>query len=169
MPKLASVGADQGYAAERVWEDTEQRGLVAYIPPQKTMLPSDGQPRTNAQRLALEARARTKSEHGLWAYQRRMADAEGAIAELKTLHALDRVRCRGTPAFHVQLLLGSAAVNLKRLAAHAPPAQNGVAAATNAAAARPSTHHRHAGIAKQHRLTIDNDQALVWTVTVCLN
>jgi hypothetical protein len=26
-----------------------------------------------------------------------MADAESVIAELKNLHALDRVRCRGTP------------------------------------------------------------------------
>ena len=75
------------------------------------MLPQGDQPRTNAQRLALEARVRAKSEHGLWAYQRRMADAEGVIAELKTVHALGRVRCRGTPAFHIQLLVGSAALN----------------------------------------------------------
>src|SRR5262249_50794314 len=119
VPALASVGADQGYAAERVWEDAARRGVIAFIPPQKTMLPKDERPRTTAQRLALQAKARTKSEHGLWAYQRRMADAEGVIGELKTLHALDRVRCRGTPAFHVQLLVGSAAVNLKRLAMHA--------------------------------------------------
>ena len=88
------------------------------------MLPRDGrEPRTNAQRLALEARARAKSDAGVWAYRRRMADAEGVIAELKNQHGLDRVRCRGTPAFHVQLLLGCAAINLKRLAAHAPTAQ----------------------------------------------
>jgi transposase len=168
-PKLASVGADRGYAAERVWEDTAQRGLVAYIPPQKTMLPKCGEPRTNAQRLALEARAPTKSEHGLWAYQRRMADAEGVIAELKTLHTLDRVRCRGTPAFHIQLLVGSAAVNLKRLAAHAPTAQEGVAAATKTAAAKPPAHHQHTGPAEHQRLTLSNDSHLVWTVSLCLN
>jgi Transposase DDE domain len=45
------------------------------------------------------------------------------IAELKNQHRLDRVRCRGTPAFHVQLLLGCAAINLKRLAKHVPTVQ----------------------------------------------
>lgn len=136
LPALASVGADQGFAAERVWEDAAERRLVAYIPPQKTMLPRPGsEPRTNAQRLALQARARAKSERGLWAYRRRITDAEGVIAELKTLHGLDRVRCRGTPAFHVQLLLGCAAINLKRLAAHAPSAQQGFAAAPKRARA----------------------------------
>ena len=170
LPELASVGADQGYAAERVWEDAVQRGIVAYIPPQKTMLPREGgEPRTNAQRLALEARARTKSEQGLWAYQRRMADAEGVIGELKTLHALDRVRCRGTPAFHVQLLVGSAAVNLKRLAAHASTAQEGVAAAAEAAAADPAADRQHPGLPKQQRLILGNDSDLVWTVSLCLN
>ena len=168
LPKLASVGADQGYAAERVWEDAAQRGIVAYVPPPKTMLPTR-EPRTNAQRLALEARARTTSEHGLWAYQRRMADAEGVIAELKTLHALDRVRCRGRPAFHLQLLVGSAAVNLKRLAAHAPTAHPGVAAATQATAAEPTADHQHAGLPKQQRPTVSDNPHLVWTVSLCLN
>src|SRR5439155_17134710 len=92
LPELASVGADQGFAAERVWEDAAERRIVAHIPPQKTMLPRDGrQPRTNAQRLALEARARAKSDDGVWAHRRRMADAEGVIAELKNQHGLDRV------------------------------------------------------------------------------
>jgi transposase len=168
VPKLASVGADQGYAAERVWEDAAQRGIVAYIPPQKTMLPKGGDPRTNAQRLALEARARTKTTLGLWAYQRRMADAEGVIAELKTQHALDRVRRRGRPAFHVQLLVGSAAVNLKRLAAHAPTAQEGVAAATEGAAADPTTDRQHPET-KQQPLTLSNNRNLLWTVSLCLN
>ena len=169
MPTLVSVGADQGYAAERVWADAAQRGIVAYIPPQKTMLPKGSEPRTNAQRLALAARARTKSEAGLWAYQRRMADAEGVIAELKTLHALDRVRCRGTPAFHLQLLLGSAAVNLKRLAAHVPPAQEGAAAAAEAAAAEPTADRQHTGLPEHQRLILSNDSHLVWTVSLCLN
>ena len=169
MPKLASVGADQGYAGERVWEDAAERGLVAYIPPQKTMLPKGGAARTNAQRLALEARARTKSERGLWAYQRRMADGEGVIAELKTLHALDRVRCRGTPAFHVQLLVGSAAVNLKRLAAHAPTVQEGVAAAAEAAAIAPAVGRQQPGSPTQQRPRASNERHLVWTVSLCLN
>src|SRR5439155_21047011 len=129
-------GTEQGFAAERVWEDAAERRIVAHIPPQKTMLPRDGrQPRTNAQRLALEARARAKSDDGVWAHRRRMADAEGVIAELKNQHGLDRVRCRGTPAFHLQLLLGCAAINLKRLAAHAPTAHDGVAATPKAAIA----------------------------------
>jgi transposase len=168
LPRLASVGADQGYAAERVWEDATQRGIVAYIPPQKTMLPKR-EPRTNAQRLALEARARMKSEHGLWAYRRRMADAEGVIAELKTLHAFDRVRCRGTPAFHVQLLVGSAALNLKRLAKHAPAAHEGVAAAPAAAAA---AHNTGSDQPQRNHLRATNGidrKQLVWTVSLCLN
>lgn len=169
VPELASVGADQGYAAERVWADAAQRGLAAYVPPQKTMLPKGGEPRTNAQRLALEARARTKSERGLWAYQRRMADAEGVIAELKTLHALDRVRCRGTPAFHVQLLVASAAVNLKRLARHGPTAHEGVAAAPALVATAP-----HGGTSQPQRdhprpTLPTNAKQIVWTVSLCLN
>src|SRR5713101_9379415 len=39
-PELASVGADSGFAAERSWRRLQRRGLVAYIPPQPTMLPS---------------------------------------------------------------------------------------------------------------------------------
>ena len=98
LPELVSVGADQGFAAERVWEDAAERGIVAYIPPQKTMRPREGRaPRTKAQQLALAARTRAKNEHGLWAYRRRTVDAEGVIAELKNHHALDRARCRGTP------------------------------------------------------------------------
>ena len=57
-----------------------------------------------------------------------MADAEGVIGELKTQHGLDRARCRGTPLFHVQLLVGCAALNLKRLATHAGEAAEGRAA-----------------------------------------
>ena len=170
LPELASVGADQGFAAERVWADAAERRLLAYIPPQPLMLPRDGhKPRTNAQRLALEAKSRTKSDAGVWAYRRRMADAEGVIAELKNLHGLDRVRCRGTPAFHVQLLLGCAAINLKRLAKHAPTANEGVAAAPAAAAGAlssgPNQRQR-----TNHRRTIGlSRQQLVWTVSLCLN
>ena len=65
LPELVSVGADRGFAAERVWEDAAERGIVAYIPPQKTMLPREGRaPRTKAQQLALAARTRAKNEHG---------------------------------------------------------------------------------------------------------
>jgi transposase len=170
LPELATVGADQGFAAERVWQDAAERGLVAYIPPQETMLPADGrEPRTNAQRLALEARARAKSEAGVWAHRRRMADAEGVIAELKNLHGLDRTRCRGTPAFHVQLLLGCAAINLKRLAKHAPIAQEGVAAAANAAAAELSNDHDPSQRTNQRPPIRFSRRQLAWSVRLCLN
>jgi hypothetical protein len=170
LPELASVGADQGFAAERVWEDAADRRIVAYIPPQKTMLPRDERgPRTNAQRLALAAKKRANSDAGVWASRRRMADAEGVIAELKNVHGLDRVRCRGTPAFHIQLLLGCAAINLKRLAQNAPVAHDGVAAAPAAVAAVLNTggdqrqnHHPRATIRQSHR-------QLTWTATLCLN
>jgi transposase len=169
LPELASVGADQGFAAERVWEDAADRRIVAYIPPQKTMLPRDERPRTNAQRLALEARARAKSDAGVWAYRQRMADAEGVIAELKNLHGLDRVRCRGTPAFHIQLLLGCAAINLKRLTKHVPAAHKGTAAAPTAAAAALDTRSDHPPPARQRNAIRLSRQQLVWTVHPCLN
>jgi transposase len=169
VPKLVSVAADQGYAAERVWEDAAQRRIVAYIPPQKTMLSKTGEPRSNAQRLALEARTRTKSTDGLWAHRRRMADAEGAIAELKTLHALDRVRCRGTPAFHVQLLLGCAAINLKRLAKNAPTAQNGIAAAAATAIIDPPADREQPRPHAQQRPRHDDNPILLWSVSLCMN
>jgi len=170
LPELASVGADQGFAAERVWEGAAERRVVAHIPPQKTMLPRDGrEPRTNAQRLALEARARAKSNAGVWAHRRRMADAEGVIAELKNQHGLDRVRCRGTPSFHVQLLLGCAAINLKRLAAHAPTAHEGVAAAPKAVIAANSSHNEPRERADRQRSIHFTRQQLVWTASLCLN
>jgi transposase len=127
-PELASVGADQGFAAERVWAGLERRGLEAFIPPQRTMLPPDGEPKTDAQRQAKRARERCKTEPGIWAHKRRMADAEGVIGELKNQHALARARCRGTPLFHIQLLIGCTAINMKRLAAHAGEAASGRAA-----------------------------------------
>jgi transposase len=170
LPDLASVGADQGFAAERVWEDAEERRLAAFIPPTKTMLPRDERaPGTNSQRLALQARARMKSDAGVWAYRRRMADAEGVIAELKNHHGLDRVRRRGRPAFHVQLLLGCAAINLKRLAKHGPVAHEGVAAAPSAFAATPAAgtawHDRH----RRHLTLRLSHKRIVWTTNCCLN
>src|SRR5207247_7617855 len=108
--------------------------ITAYIPPQPTMLPNDGEPTTDAQQQAVAARERCKSEPGICAHKRRLADAEGVIGELKNQHALDPVRSRGTPLFHVQLLLGCTALNCKRLADHIPPAANGVAAAPVASA-----------------------------------
>jgi len=59
LPELASVGADQGFAAERVWEDTAERRIVAYIPPQPSMLPRDDRgPRTRASQQRPKRRPR---------------------------------------------------------------------------------------------------------------
>lgn len=121
-PQLESVGADQGFAAERVWTGVAAHGVRAFVPPQRTMLP-DGEPKTAAQREAQAARERCKTPEGVWAHQRRMVDAEGAVAELKNEHGLDRARCRGTSLFHVQLLLGCTAPNLKRPTTHGETAQ----------------------------------------------
>ena len=138
-PELASVGADSGFAAERVWRAAEQRRLAAYVPPQPTMLPkAGGQPTTEAQHQALAARSRCKSPAGIEAHRRRMADAEGVIGELKNQGTAARAQRRGTPHFHVQLLLNCTAVNCKRLADHAQQAQTGVAAAPQRAQAQPS-------------------------------
>jgi transposase len=170
LPELESVAADQGFAAERVWEDAAEREIVAYIPPQKSMLPRNGgQPRTNAQRLALAAKARSKSDRGVWAKRRRMADAEGVIAELKNQHGLDRARCRGTPAFHVQLLLGCAAINLKRLAKHTPNAHESVAAAPTAATATLGTDNEQRRCDRQRASIQLSRNQLLWTTTLCLN
>jgi transposase len=129
-PELESIGADSGFAAERVWRAAEQRRLAAFIPPQPTMLPKAGENAgTEAQRQAVAARARCKSPAGIEAHRRRMADAEGVIGELKNEGTMNRAQRRGTPHFHVQLLLNCTAVNCKRLADHAPQAQAGVAAA----------------------------------------
>ncbi|MCA1698764.1 MAG: transposase, partial [Actinobacteria bacterium] len=128
-PELASLGADQGFAAERVWTALERRGIEPFVPPQRTMLATDGEPKTDAQRQAQRARERCKSERGVWAHKRRMADAEGVIGELKNQGNLARARCRGTPLFHVQLLVGCTAINMKRLTSHAGKATAGGAAA----------------------------------------
>jgi transposase len=170
-PELVSVGADQGYAAERIWKDARRRRLVAYIPPQRTMLPPAGrEPRTGAEREALAARKRCKTEAGIWAHRRRMADAEGVISELKLQHGLARARCRGTPLFHVQLLLGCAAINLKRLAKHSPQAASGAGAATAASAATPI---RPSAAQAASRSTASAARppvaSTLSTVTVCLN
>ncbi len=171
-PELASVGADSGFAAERVWRGLDRRGLIAYIPPQPTMLPA-GEPTSDAQREALAARVRCKSKQGVWAHKQRMADAEGVIAELKNRHGLDRVRSRGRPLFHLQLLLGCAAINCKRLADHAPEAAKGAAAAPAVAA----LDLRPAAAARAEARAARPDTAgralaagpSTWTYIVCLN
>ena len=143
-PELASIGADSGFAAERVWRAAEQRRIAAYIPPQPTMLPkAGGEATTEAQRQALAARSRCKSPAGIEAHRRRMADAEGVIGELKNQGTAARARRRGTPHFHVQLLLNCTALNCKRLADHAQQAQPEVAAAPPIAQTQPPTAAAH--------------------------
>lgn len=180
-PRLESVGADQGFAAERVWSAMTKRGIEAFVPPQRTMLPADGEPKTDAQRAAMAARARCKTPAGVWSHGRRMADAEGVVGELKQRHGLDRARSRGTPLFHVQLLLGCTALNLKRLATHAGEAASGAAAGpqtgqntaldADAGASRPSegVQWQSNSAAPAHgrptrRLTVP-----IWTIGVSLN
>jgi transposase len=137
-PELASIAADSGFAAERVWRAAERRRITTYIPPQPTMLPKAGEePTTEARRQALAARSRCKSAAGIDAHRRRMADAEGVIGELKNQGTADRAQRRGTHHFHVQLLLNCTAVNCKRLADHAQQAQSGVAAAPQTAEPQP--------------------------------
>jgi transposase len=175
-PELASVAADSGFAAERVWRGVERRRLVAFIPPQPTMLPKNGEPTSEAQRQAVAARARCKSERGIRAHKQRMADAEGVIGELKNQHALDRVRSRGTPLFHVQLLLGCAALNCKRIADHLPETANGVGSAPTAAARdlQPAAAGGRADHPLYGAITDAAKSAFTappnsWSYTVCLN
>jgi len=60
----------------------------------------------------------------------------GRTPNSRNRHGLDRARCRGTSLFHVQLLLGCTALNMKRLATHAGEAAEGQAAVSLAGQAR---------------------------------
>jgi hypothetical protein len=112
--------------------------VIAYVPPQRTMLPAPGRaPKTDAKREALAARARCKTATGVWAHIRRICDAEGGVAELKNEHGMDRARCRGINLFRVQLLLGCTALNAKRLASRGE--------AASGQAASPATAEEAAG------------------------
>ncbi len=127
---------------------------------------------SDAQRQALAARVRCKSEQGVWAHKQRMADAEGVISELKNRHGLDRARSRGTPLFHVQLLLGCAALNCKRLADHAREATSGIAAAPAAAALDLSAAAAVSAAAPAAAGTTASASTAcprTWSYSVCLN
>jgi len=156
--ELGSVGADKGFAAERVLADLERRRVAAFIPPQPNMLPKDGVARSEGQRLALQARGRCKSPEGIWAHAHRMADAEGVISEAKCQGTLARARCRGTALFHIQVLIDFAAVNCKRLVRHAG-VQSGLAAGTAAQRRAPACARGPA----------DAPAGCVWSFEVCLN
>jgi Transposase DDE domain len=102
-----------------------------------------------------------------------MADAEGVISELKNEHGLARARSRGTPLFHLQLLVGCAAINYKRLAEHAGEAVGGLATGTrDAQAALPpaaAARARFGPPAAPHANSILPRPTAVWAYTVCLN
>ena len=182
-PKLESLGTDQGYAAERVWDALAATGITAYVPPQRTMLPAPGEdPKTSAQTAAQAARERCKTPAGVWSYIQRMGDAEGVVGELKRQHGMDRARSRGTPKFHVQLLLGCSALNLKRIAAHTGQAASGTAAgprtakleavdATGEAAsdARVSITSLQVNVAAAHKQRTTQLTVPVWHIALSLN
>jgi len=179
-PELESVGADQGFAGEQVWKDVAALGVIAFVPPQRTMLPApDQEPKTDAKREALTARARCKTPAGIWSHIRRMCDAEGGVAELKNEHGLDRARCRGTGLFHVQLLLGCTALNVKRLTSRADAASGQAAGpatapadAEEAASDSIWADHRAHDAADTHpstRLPIAHAARAAWTITLSMN
>jgi transposase len=171
-PALESFAADKGYAAKPVWEEAADRSLVAYVPPRRSQLPPLGEaPTTAGQALALAARTRCKSAAGIWAHAHRLADAEGAIAELKCHRGMDRARRRGMAAFHTQLLIAAAANNLRRLARWRPQAQSGAAAQSGdeTLALRISAATCDPGEMAGGALRYEALDPYITTVTLCLN
>jgi len=122
--RASELCADQGYASDAVYRELAAKRVTAFIPPQKQML---------GLKPAQAARARCKSPLGVGAAIDRMTHGEGAIAELKLQHALNRARCRGTRKLQVQLLLAATAINLKRLTSHPPAGEDGAAGDRDAA------------------------------------
>lgn len=179
-PELESVGADQGFAGEQVWKDVAALGVIAYVPPQRTMLPAAGEAaKTDAKREALAARQRCKTAAGIWAHIRRMCDAEGGVAELKNEHGMDRARCRGTGLFHVQLLLSCTALNAKRLASRGDAASGRAAApataqagadesAAEASGAELTARHQRTGDLSARPRTLVTARA-TWTIALSAN
>jgi hypothetical protein len=150
-----------------VWTDVHRRGVIAFVPPQRTMLPdADSEPKTSAQAAAVAARRRCKTPQGIWAYERRMADAERGVAELKNEHGMHRARCRGTSLSHVQLLLASTALNRKRLAAQDPAAEGQAAGPADARRIADKDTQR----ARARRVgATDTIAADAWTITLSMN
>jgi transposase len=124
--QVSELCADQGYAADAVYQALAAKRVAAFIPPQKQML---------GREPARAARARCQSPPGVGAAIDRMTHGEGAISELKLQHALERARCRGTRKLQLQLLLAATAINLKRLLTQ-PEAAASAAAGDKTATAR---------------------------------
>ena len=154
--------------------------MIAYVPPQRTMLPAAGeQPKTDAKREARAARQRCKTPAGIWAHMRRMCDAEGGVAELKNEHGMDRARCRGTSLFHVQLLLGCTALNVKRIAGRTDAASGQAASPATAQAtdqqaaadglSADSSAQNDPAAARMVPSPIVHAARATWTVTLSMN
>jgi hypothetical protein len=140
-PELASVGADSGFAAERLWRRVERRGLVAYIPhrsrrccartasPQAT--PS-GRPWPPVRAVrASAASGRTSSG---W----RTPRASSANSRTNTgSTASARAERRSSTSSSCSAVPPSTA---KRLADHVPEAASCVAAGPGSRCARPPNH-----------------------------
>lgn len=104
---VSELGADTGYASTESYEQLENLGVLAYIPPQPHA----------KHHAALDARALMRTPIGVQVKIERTVHAEGAISELKR-HGLGRARSRGTRKLQLQLLAAATAINLKRLLAH---------------------------------------------------
>lgn len=104
---VREVAADSGYASADSYQDLDDLGILAYIPPKPNA----------AHQAAITARALMRTPLGVEAKIERMVHAEGAISELKR-HGIGRARSRGTRKLQLQLLAAATAINLKRLLAH---------------------------------------------------
>jgi hypothetical protein len=136
--RLESLGTDQGYAAERVWDAVGALGITAYVPPERTMLPAaDEDPKTSAQAAAKAACERCKTPAGVWSYSQRMGDAEGVVGELKRQHGMDRARSRGTHSSICSCCSAARLLNLKRIATHTGQAASAAAAGPRTAKTDP--------------------------------
>ena len=103
------------------------------------------------------------------------------VVSLKRQHGMDRARSRGTPLFHVQLLFGCSALNLKRIAAHTGRAASGAAAGPRTAKAEAaesgqtasgtlgSVTSRQIDHAPAHGLPSCQLVVPVWTIALSLN
>ena len=116
-PELASVGADPGYAAERVYR--MPAGGARCLHPAAADDAAAGGRAADRSRARGAGRACALQERGR-DLGLQAADGRRRGGDLRA-QASARARpgpLRGTPLFHIQLLLGCAAINLKRLAEH---------------------------------------------------
>ena len=115
--RVQEIVADAGYASAGTYAMLQERGITAYIPPQRNMRRTDH---------GRAARERCTSPVGVGGAVDRISHGEGAISEMKR-HGAGRARCRGTRKVQIQLLLAATAINLKRLINRPPAAENAAA------------------------------------------